>query len=347
MRKDTLIGVALCVSLALGLPVQGQDGPQARSKAEYDAYLALYNETDPQTKADLGEMFLEDFPESDFLSLAFMNLISAYETSQEWALVMDASDRFQTMITDPDVDSRRYIYPRAIVAAQLVNDIAKVVQFGDLLLEVDPGNLGAMLTIATAITDNIPTEEPARGRALERAYTLALRARSQAQQYYSTGTDEGNAERVQVDTRIRTALAHVYYAREDYESAAAQWVEIIRLSPRNGNAYYRLGDCYQFLAAGASREVEETLAAEAAARDQNADPATLDRLTTRYEQMQDLVLAYMDRAIDSFATATAIGGTVGATARERLETLYRVRNEESTDGLEELIEQKRDELSGG
>jgi hypothetical protein len=62
--------------------------------------------------------------------------------------------------------------------------------------------------------------------------------------------------------------------------------------------------------------------------------------------MQDLVLAYMDRAIDSFATATAIGGTTGTSARDRLETLYLARNDDSTEGMEELIEQKREELNG-
>lgn len=316
---------------------------EARSKAEYDAYVALYNETDPGAKSELGEAFVRDYPDSEFLPLAFMNLISAYQTDNEWPRVLDAAVRFRSMVSDPDQTAREFVYPRAMMAAQVQNDVARIIEFGDLLLATSPDNLGAMLTLGTVYMENLPATEPARGRALAEAYDLANRARVQAQQFYSSDAATSSG-RTQVDVTIHTIFARVHYARADYQRAADEYLQVVNLAPRDGDAYYRLGDCYQFLAVAASREVENTLTLQGQAEDQGRDQQVLDQLQARYEALQQNVLAYLDRSIDSFATATAIGGAIGPQASQRLESLYRNRNEDSLEGMDELIEEKQEAL---
>jgi tetratricopeptide (TPR) repeat protein len=229
------------------------------------------------------------------------------------------------------------------MAAQVRNDVAKIIEYGDLLLDVSPNNLGAMLTLGTVYMENLPTTEPARGRALAEAYDLANRARVQAQQYFA-GNTSTTAERTQVEITIHTIFARVHYARSDYQRAADEYLQVVSLAPTDSDAYYRLGDSYQYLAVAASREVEATLAARTVAGEQGRDEGTLEQLERRYEGLQANVLAYLDRSIDFFATATALGGSIAPEARQRLESLYRNRNEDSLEGLEELIRSKQEAL---
>ena len=341
--KIVHVGLVLLLTLPAAPLLVAQEGPQARSKAEYDAYVALYNEVDAVAKADLGEEFVATYPDSEFLGLAFMNLMSAYEQDSDWANVLDAAVRFQNLVPDPDDTARSFVYPRGLMAAQIENDVARIIEFGDLLLAVAPDNLGAMLTLGTVYMEHLPATQPARGRALAEAYDLANRARVQAQQFFA-GDEAGSAERTQVEITIHTTLAQVHYARSDFQRAADEYLQVVSLAPTNGDAYYRLGDCYQFLAVEASRDVQETLAAQTAAQEQGRDEATLAQLQSRYDALQANVLAYLDRSIDHFATATAIGGAIGPDARLRLESLYLNRNEDSLEGLDELLEQKRSAL---
>jgi lipopolysaccharide biosynthesis regulator YciM len=338
--RTLYLGLAVLLTLPLAPSVFAQAGPEARSKAEYDAYVALYNAAEPEAKSRLGEAFIRDYPDSEFLALAFMNLVRAYETEGDWEQVIGTANRFQAMVPNPDQAARAFVYPYALMAAQNRNDVAGIIQFGRLLLEVAPNNLGAMLTLSSVYMENLPTNEPTRGRALAEAYDLANRARVQVQQVYAADS----AARTQVEITVHTTLARVHYARTDYQRAADEYLQVVGLAPADSDAYYRLGDCYQFLAADASREVETTLAAQAEAREQGRDEATLEQLDARYEALQANVLAYLDRSIDFFATATAIGGAIGPQARQRLETLYRNRYEDSLDGLDDLVAEKRASL---
>jgi tetratricopeptide (TPR) repeat protein len=187
--------------------------------------------------------------------------------------------------------------------------------------------------------DNLPASDPARGRALTEAYDLANRARVQAQSVYAN-QPEASVDRTRVLITVHTTLARVHYARSDFQRAADEYLQVVSLSPNDGDAYYRLGDSYQFLAVEASREVQATLAARDEAISQGREEAILDQLDARFEALQSNVLAYLDRSIDFFATAVAIGGTIGPEARIRLEPLYRNRHEDSLDGLDALIERK-------
>lgn len=336
------LGLILFVMIASVQPAASQ-GPQARSKAEYDAYVALYNETDPTAKAALGESFVNTYPDSEFLSLAFMNLLSAYEMDGEWPKVLATAIRFESDVPNPDDMAQNFVYPRGLMAAQMQNDVSRIIEFGNLLLEVSPDNLGAMLTLGSVYMDHLPTTEPARGRALAEAYDLANRARVQAQAFFGADASR-QAERTQVEITIHTTLARVHYARADYQRAADEYQQVIAMAPKDGDTYYRLGDCYQFLAFDASGQVEEALAAQTAAQEQGRDDATIEQLKARYDQLQATVLAYLDRSIDYFATATAIGGAIGPDARSRLESLYLNRNENSLDGLDELLQEKEAEV---
>src|SRR5215468_9257158 len=97
MKRTGFMGVSLFAILILGqwsLPSFGQDKqPQAKTRQEYDAYLALYNEKEPAKKAEFGEKFITDFKESDFTPNAHTLIIGAYTNAKNWAKVLTSADR--------------------------------------------------------------------------------------------------------------------------------------------------------------------------------------------------------------------------------------------------------------
>src|ERR1700740_3122721 len=91
MRRTGYLGISLLLVLVPALPGFSQaapaaqaKGPQAKTQAEYNAYTALYNEKNPQKKAELGEKFMTDFKESDFIGNTFTMIIAAYTGAQNW-----------------------------------------------------------------------------------------------------------------------------------------------------------------------------------------------------------------------------------------------------------------------
>ena len=87
MRGSNIWVVSLLAScLALGLSVTPlysqaaaeQKSPQAKTKAEYDAYLALFNEQIPAKKVELATKFLVDYPETEFKMYIYQMEINSY-----------------------------------------------------------------------------------------------------------------------------------------------------------------------------------------------------------------------------------------------------------------------------
>src|SRR5438876_11323158 len=102
MRRTGYLELSMSIVLVLALaaaalPGFGQaapaKGPQAKTQAEYNAYTALYNEKNPQKKAELGEKFLTDFKESDFIGNTYTMILGAYTSAQNWPKVIDAAER--------------------------------------------------------------------------------------------------------------------------------------------------------------------------------------------------------------------------------------------------------------
>src|SRR5437867_1559274 len=132
MRRTGYLGISLLLVFALAasaLPVFGQAAPaaqakqpQAKTQAEYAAYVAFFNEKDPVKKAGLGEKFIVDFKETDFMAASYNQIITAYTSAQNWPKVIDAGDRAAAL---PGADNKlkAFAYANAMVASQNLNKI--------------------------------------------------------------------------------------------------------------------------------------------------------------------------------------------------------------------------------
>src|SRR5689334_1943711 len=154
MRRTGFLGLSLfllCAVVVSTLPAFGQEKqPQAKTRPEYDAYLALYNEKDPAKKAELGEKFITEFKESEFLPNAHTMIIGAYVNAKNWPKVIEAGDRAAAL---PNADNKlkAYAYANAMIASQNTNNIDKVITYGEKVLAITPDDLNTMITLSAVI----------------------------------------------------------------------------------------------------------------------------------------------------------------------------------------------------
>src|SRR5947199_6326424 len=184
MKRTGYQGLSVSIVLVLALVAAALPGfgqaaqakqPQAKTQAEYNAYKALYDEQNPQKKAELGEKFLTDFKESDFIGNTYTMIVRRYTRAQNWAKVIDAADR-ATASPVADNKLKAFSYANAMVAAQKMNQIDKVLSYGDKVLAIDPNDLNTLITLSAAIPAKLPADDAAKKIALDKATEYATRA---------------------------------------------------------------------------------------------------------------------------------------------------------------------------
>src|SRR5262245_48976907 len=125
MKRTGYLGVSLFMLIALAVSAQpgfGQDKPkQAKTTAEYNAYVALIGEKDPAKKAGLGEKFIAEFKESDYIPEAHQMIIGAYSGAKNFPKVIEAAERGAAIPNVP-ATLKAFAYANAMLAADSLND---------------------------------------------------------------------------------------------------------------------------------------------------------------------------------------------------------------------------------
>lgn len=353
MNRNVIVAATLA---SLALLAGASFGQQFQTKDEYDAYMALYNEDDPATKVRLGEEFVQTYPQSEAAPIAYQLLVATHYAGRDWRSLVDVAKRFDRAFPDAAPDTKSFIYTRAMAAAQQEQNPLDILDFGDKILEIDRNNLGALLTLPPVILDNLPEFGSARENNLARAFELANRARVRAQSAYpiAGGNAQQAAQRVQVFSRIHLYLGQVQEYRGDDQRAATEYARILDYDPRNSDAYLRLGLAYQRQAAADSGLLQQALQnasvadEEVAGEEPPAAGGASDESTAEDPEavaLEEAVLQNLDLAIGYLTSAAALGGQAADLARVELERLYAMRHEDSLDGLEQVIRDRRVELT--
>jgi tetratricopeptide (TPR) repeat protein len=353
MRRIGYLGITILLSAALEVPAFSQapaPQPQAKTQAEYNAYKALFDEQNPQTKAGLGEKFIAEHKESDFIPQAYRMLVGAYSRSQQWAKVMETADR-AVAYPKSDQVTKTFAFENAMVAAQQANNFEKIVEYGDKLLGLDPNNLNAMITLSSMIPERLPMDEAARKTALDKAQGLATKAMGGVQQIFSQPkpaqiTDaQWTQEKANLEGNLNATLGFVALNNRDYPKAIEHYETALKSIPKDGVAHFRLGLAYQFLTSDASRQLLDAINDENAAKAARQEQFVIDELVAKRQGVEVQLNERRDKAINELATAVAIGGVVAGPAREALTKLYQSKTPDgSTAGLDELIAQKKSAL---
>jgi hypothetical protein len=347
MKRTGYLGVSLFAILTLATsilpPAFGQDKqPQAKTRQEYDAYLALYNEKDPAKKAELGEKFIADFKESDFIPNAHTMIIGGYTNSKNWAKVITAADR-AVALPNADNKLKAYAYANAMVAAQNLNDVDKVVLYGEKVLAIDANDLNALITLSQVIPAKLPADAAAKNAALDKAANYATKALTGIEPLLAKADAAAKPQFIQIRGNLHATLGLVAYNRPDYQKSIQEYDLAIKDTPKDDVAHYYLGLNYQALAAQVSKAYTEAVNAFNDAKAAKKDQPTLDELDAKQQGLANDVRTQRDKAIDEFAIATAIGGPLAAQAKDTLTKLWVAKND-NTDGLDAFVAQKKQQL---
>jgi tetratricopeptide (TPR) repeat protein len=349
MRRTGYLGIFLLLVLTLAataLPGFGQaaapKGPQAKTQAEYNAYNALYMEKNPQKKAELGEKFLTDFKESDFIGNTYTMIIGAYTGAQNWAKVIDAAERAAAF---PGADNRlkAFAYANAMVASQNLNQIDKVISYGDKVLAIDPNDLNTMITLSAVIPAKLPADEAGKKASLDKAEGLAKKALGGVEPLLAKADPAQKPQIVQIQSQLHSTLGLIAYDRLDYPKSIEEYDQAVKSNPKDDVAHFYMGADYQALSAQASRTYQDAVKAENDAKQAKADQPTIDELAAKRQGLENDVREKRDKSIDEYATAAAIGGVVAQDAKNALTKLWQAKND-NLDGMDAFIAQKKQQV---
>jgi hypothetical protein len=344
MRRTGYLGLPLLLILVLAvsvLPGYSQAAqarqPQAKTQPEYNAYLALFNEKDPAKKAELGEKFITDFKESDFIPNAYRMILGGYAGSNNWAKVMDAADRAATSSV-ADNTLKEIAYTNAMIAAQNQNSADKILSYGDKVLALNPNSLQALLLVSGAIPVKYPNDKAQ----LEKAADLASKALAGIQPMLAKASADEKKQLVPIDGTLHGTLGLVAY-NKDYSKSIQEYQAAIKDNMKDDAAHFYLAYNYLALMANASKDYQAAFKAESDAIAAKADQPTIDDLKARTVATIDELKKQQDKAIDELAIAAAIAGPVAAQAKTELTKQWMNKNN-STDGMEQAINDKKGQL---
>jgi tetratricopeptide (TPR) repeat protein len=173
---------AACLLLLLSVaPLLSQAAaPRAKTKAENDAYMLLYNEADPTKKAHLATNFLADHPETEFKMSAYQMQIDSYTRLGNLDKVLETGEKFTRDFPQADNNTKKFVMQRMMTSYQQKNDFAKTVEYGDQLLAIDPTDLPALLVVSSILAQLLPTtEEDKKAAQRDKALDYCSRAKAE------------------------------------------------------------------------------------------------------------------------------------------------------------------------
>ena len=358
-----VVGIfALCLLLSPSKGIYAQVAaeqkqPQAKTKAEYDAYLALFNEQDPSKKSELATKFLTDYPDTEFKTYIYQMLINSYAQLGNAAKVIETGERFSTDVPAADNNTKKFVFQRMMSAYQQQNNFDKTVEYGEKLLAIDPKDLPSLLTLSSILPERLPQDEAKRNAQLDKALDYAQRAQNEVnslQKPAQITEQQWTVEKNKLLSTVNSSVGLVHLNRKDYNQASKHYEESTRLAKTNPIDFYRLGISYTSLARNAAKDLNEIVASmnQVQTELQNTSDAAakqekerkLQELKTRSQESEKQFPEYRDKAIDSLAKSVYLKGVTEQQARTQLEQLYKSKNNNSLDGLDSLIAQAGESL---
>jgi tetratricopeptide (TPR) repeat protein len=336
MKKASYLGISLLLILVLSTSGFSQAGPRAKTQAEYDMYLGFFNEKDPAKKAAVGEKFLEAFKDSEFVPGTRLGIFTAYMNAKNCAKTMEWADRIAGLPTTTN-EQKVGVFLGAMECAQGANNAAKVIEYGEKTLGIDANNLNAQLTLATTIPEALPQDKAA----LTKAEGYAGKAIAGVSALSAAQVPE--PQKNMLLGQLHGAVGLIHLNRQEYERAIEAYQQSIKFAPKEWVARYRLGLAYNGQLPILSQLMVEAINAENAAKQARADQITIDELAAKGQGLTEATRQMLDRAIDEFATAVALGGAQAQPAKVQLDKLYQQKNG-SLNGVDDLVNKKKAEM---
>jgi tetratricopeptide (TPR) repeat protein len=341
MKRTAFLGISLLLVLGLVISAVPSFAQKLNTRPEYDAYMAAFNEKDPVKKAAAAEKFIADFKDSDPVAIAnsYTMAVQGYTGAKNWAKVMEVADRAVAW-SGADNKLKSYAWANAMVAAQNLNDVDKVVSYGEKVLTINPNDVNTLLILATAIPTKLPADAAAKTAALDKADGYATKALAGIQGMMAQADPALKQQLTTAEGSLYATKGLVAYNKQDYNKSIQEYDEAVKRTPKDDVSHYYLASNYQMLQSAAVKEYTAAVEEENKAKAARADQPTIDELSAKSKGLEDEVRKLRDKAIDEFAISAGIGGPVAAQAKAALEKMWTTKND-TTAGMDEFINSKK------
>ena len=326
-----------CILLVLfsAYPYDAQESkkaaPQPKTKAEYDAYMKIYNSKDMKKRALLAPQFIDNFPESDYRLAAYQLEIQANAALGNHEKVVFVGQTAVSEFPKATKKAKMYILQKMMYGYKQLNNSHKTVKTADAILTLDHNYLPALLILSLVLPEFLPDEEKPRAQQLKRALEITLRAKEQIASFITRAKparispDQWAKQKSELPAKIHSALGLIYFKKKDYQLSSKEYEQATSLVRGEGIDFYRMGVAYYQQARALDQELTELV--------------ETDNLKSKVKEME--VLSFRNKAIISLAKVIAVKDStpeaVVQAARDDLELLYKNKNKESLEGLDLVI----------
>src|SRR5262249_16652542 len=158
--------------------------------------------------------------------------ITAYAAAKNWAKVIETADKAAAL---PNADNKlkAYAYANAMIAAQNMNNIDKVISYGEKVFAIDPTDLNTMLFLSPVIPQKLPADDAGKKAALDKASDLANKALAGIQDMKSKAAAADKPQLEQIEGNLHATLGLVAYNRNDPQKSITEYELAIQKSPKD------------------------------------------------------------------------------------------------------------------
>lgn len=337
MKKLGYAGLSTVLCLAFALPGLAQQ-PSPAEAACNKKYGDYYNK---QGDIPLFDAFVNDATckDNQYRNGAYSLLINAMKAAKNLKGVMDVAIRYEKEMPAAPQNTKVYYLNEAMAAATQAGDAAKVLEFAEKILALDPANINALLIVATTIPLNLPTD-PA---AIEKALARALDCAKKLVEMTRPAAIEEKTWQTVVLGPAHGVIGFVYLNRAQYEEAEAEFDQTVKINPKDQVAWYRYGVAATKRTAAAQNLIQP-------AYDEVNKNTTLgperDAAVAKRDAIEKDFGDKRDKAIAILISAVALPDVnIVKAARVTLESLYNPLHNNSNAGLDELIAARKAELN--
>jgi len=339
MKRLGYAGISTVLVLTIALPGLAQQPSPAElaCNAKYGSYYAK------QGDAPLFDAFVNDptCKENQYRNGAYSLMHKSLAEAKNWKGVMDLANRYEKEMPNAPAASKLFFLGQAMTAAAQAGDVAKVLEFGDRVIAIDPDNLNALLIISTTIPLNLPTDAAASEKQLEKALAYARKLVAMTK---PAGVDD-KVWQTQVIGPAHGVIGFVYLQKSMFEEAEMEFDQTVKINPKDQLAWYRYGVASTKRAIAAQNLIEPVYtelnleANRTPGPERDAVLAKRDAVETEFKEKRD-------KAIDVLISAVALPEpNVTKAARAMLESLYNPLHDNTNDGLDDLIAKRKAELN--
>jgi len=341
MKRTFPLSLFLLLCLTCTVPAFSQGGENA-------AWQAIEDQRDTRRQAELIENFIKSYSNSPHRPDADKMLISFWGSNKDNAKIVNHADNFRQSLPSADKASRATIYTQAMAAAATLNNVKKVVEFGNLAIEADPNNFTVLAFLASSnlLEPKTTMEYATRAAALPKPATMADATYQQMLGRVKNIVASANAPAPGAAAAPSAALAsaQALMQQKKYQEAIDIYGQALKQNPKDPAVHYQIAMAHYYLMAEAAQAAQaandEQIKAMLATPSVKAD---VDKAAAKKEASTKVTLERRDAAIESLASVIAIAGPSAADPKKMLDALY-LNKKGSMEGIDQFIADKKKEL---